>query len=202
MAQVYIHLPKVEAEQAVTCGMKLSDKKILEFKFAGINYNCFFGWLNPNDDVECRGDAGYSCVCLNIEDRYCFVGNLDLYPSDLYFKTLLPFNKYVLGKFRLPRCMVCCTVLPSRATIQGRRLDFPLMYENSQELYLENMQSLLEGKFDSFKNDQLVGFFELLAGDGRFQKIVKDDVIIFVGDDDEIFTFRKPEITGYQLKGL
>ena len=199
MMQVYIHLPRHEAARAIAGGIKLSEKKERDFTYHGLQYNCFAGWLHPNDDaahLASEDEGGASCLRLNIDARYCFVEDQDL-------GTIKPFAKYRLGEFRRPQCLVCCTVLPSRIKLQGRRLDEPLLYENSHELYIENLQAILDGQYQSFKNDQLCGFFTLLAKDGRFRRIEKDDCVLFVSNDGS-YSFAKPDVAKYErdLNGL
>jgi len=201
MTQVYIHLPKLEAERALVGGIKLSEKKERTFTYQGIKFNCFTGWLHPNDDITRQGDEEYVCIKLNLDERYCFVGARDLYPHELYFKSLVPFSQYRLGTFRRPQCLICSTVLPSRVKVQGRRLDVPLLYGNSEELYLENVQSFLAGEYSAFQNDQLYSFFQMLALQDRFEQIETEDGVVFVGKEG-IFSFRKPAFHQYHLEEL
>jgi len=173
--QVYIHMPKTEALNYASGGIKLSEKKEREFSLNGIKYNCFFGWLHPNDDAAQKRSDDTVCVRINVDARYCFVEDLDL-PNG---ESIKPFSNYQLGEYRRPRCLVCCTVLPSRIKLQGRRLDEPILYENSKELYLETLQAELEGNHPNFRNDSLCGFFELLHRQGEFEKIENAETIIY-----------------------
>ncbi|MDO8685454.1 MAG: hypothetical protein Q7J78_02155 [Clostridiales bacterium] len=178
---LYYYLPAGEAKNAVDCGLKLSNWHTREVYFDGMQRQCLVAYLNPKDDMGKFNNSDLVCVKVEIDERQCFVGDGFLYNlsessselTDLYINTLMPIGKYVFGTFRLPECLIFSTLIPGQISMLDRRLDIPVLYDNSEQLYLECFFETCKEKYPDFLDASLFLFFRELAasGDNNIRKI-------------------------------
>lgn len=182
MVDVYYYVPAGNVNEAVECGLKLSvwfDKEVL---IEGELKKCFSGLLNPKDDLEKYNSDKLKCVKLEVPKEYCFVGDKYLYlvglkypdVMDLYIKSIIPVEKYTFGSYRLPECLVTCTVIGGHISLLDKRIDLPVLFDSSEELYINNIMEILKEEHKNFYDTLLYYFYCRLA---EMQKIdtIEDD---------------------------
>jgi hypothetical protein len=110
----------------------------------------------------------YRCLKLELYPKYCFIADKYLYDIGLnnaevmkiYTDSIMPIENYTFGLYRLPECLVTSTVIPEQISALDKRLDSPILFNNSEELYINNLVEDLKQEYDDL-NDRLLYFFLL-----------------------------------------
>lgn len=179
MVEVYLYLPAEEVENAVECGLKLSKWYDKEVYINGTYRKCISALLNPKDDMEMYRNPDYRCMKLEISPDYCYVADKRLYYIGLdsprvmkaYTDSVVPVEKYNFGTYRLPECLVTSTPLAGQISLWGKGLESPVLFDNSEELYLNNIIEGLREQYEDFNDTLLYYFYSKLAEMQRVEKI-------------------------------
>lgn len=175
MIEVYFYVPARKAENAVECGIKLTEWYSREIVLDGERKKCISTLLNPRDDHEKYTSQEYKCLKLEVQSKYCYIADSLLHDAgrthpevmELYHRSILPVGDYTFGNYRLPECLVTCTVIGENISLLGRGLDTPLLYNNSQELYFNNLLEGLREEHEDFNDTMLYHFFKRLHEEGK-----------------------------------
>jgi|LSQX01.1.fsa_nt_gb hypothetical protein len=203
MVEVYYYIPAEEVENAVECGLKLSKWNDKEVHIGIENKRCMSALLNPKDDILKYKDENMKCVKLELYPRYSYVADKYLYEvglkhpeiMELYKDSVMPIEQYTFGLYRLPECLVTSTVIGEQISILDKRLDSPILFDNSEELYINNIIEDYKENNENFNDVLLYYFYKSMVDKGNLIKIEDDgnDIVVFL--DKKIgraFTIRKP----------
>ncbi|NLC19931.1 MAG: hypothetical protein GX757_12105 [Clostridiales bacterium] len=145
MAVVYYYIPKGRLEDVTECGLKLSEwsERTQATPWNRQARPCICAFLHPLDDKRSR-DNTFSCITLDVPAEDCVVADGDLYQmgleypeiTDKYVDTMVSLNDYTFGSFRKPECLVFRTILPEQIGFYGKGMGEPVIYENSEMLYV------------------------------------------------------------------
>ncbi|MCR4435017.1 MAG: hypothetical protein QHH06_06505 [Clostridiales bacterium] len=208
MIEVYYYLPSNEIEQAVECGIKLSrwfDKEVL---IRGESKKCLSALLNPKDDPGRYRSGQYRCVKLQLLSNYCFVADKYLYDAGLHYpgimklyeESVVPVEEYIFGSYRLPECLVTSTVVPGQISLLDKRLDSPVLFSSSEELYVNNIIEAYKEAHQDFNDTLLYYFYCRLAQMGKVDKMEDDKkkIAIFLDRENrKSFTVKIPDMEDY-----
>lgn len=205
MVEVYYYVPVEEVESAVECGLKLSKWHNKEVNIEADRKKCMSALLNPKDDIEKYKSDSFRCVKLEVFSGYCYAADKYLYDvglnhpeiMDLYYKSIIPVEKYTFGLYRLPECLVTSTVLGDQISILDKRLDSPVLFDNSEELYINNIIEDYKEKYPGFNDIMLYYFYCNLERKGKMRKIEdrgKSTVVFQDKETGRVFTIKKPGI--------
>lgn len=208
MVEVYFYLPAENAANAVECGLKLSEWYSREILIEDTVRKCIAALLNPRDDMKKYMSSEYKCIKMEIMPKYCFVGDSLLYLTgienkeamDMYLNSIVPVEKYSFGSFRLPECLITSTVIGEYISVLDKRLDSPILYNNSEELYVGNIIEDFKDKHDNFNDALLYSFFLKLSEMGNYRMIGSEggSAAVFVNNrDGRTYTIRKPDLGSY-----
>lgn len=205
MADLYFFVSKGKIEDVVDCGLKLSEWYDRELILPGMSESkkVLKALLNPRDDTKKLKDTNYKCVRLQVELEYCRVSDASLYRmsqenpgiKELYYSSIVPLKDYCFGTFRDPEVLVMTSVLPEFIKVTGLTLDIPLLYENSENLYLVNLMEKHEELYNDSGNHLLYAFFTYLESKGkatRFEDKEHKNVVFFYTDSKEYTVLRIP----------
>ena len=206
--EVYYYVPASEASYAVECGLKLSRWHDREVVIGGAVKKCLAALLNPKDDMDKYKSPDLKCLKLEVSANYCYIADRYLYElgkdnpllADMYTTTIRPASGYIFGSFRLPECLVASTVIGGYIKVLDRRIDSPVLFENSEELYLNNIIETRKEMHNDFGDAMLYYFFCRLAESGKIDKIedVKRGVAVFMDKrDGKYYTLKVPDIEKY-----
>jgi len=206
MADLYFFVPREKVEDIVDCGLKLSEWYDRELILPGMNEKkkVLKALLNPRDDSDMMRDANYQCLRLQVELDYCWVADASLYKMgqedsrtmELYYNNIISLRNYCFGTFRNPEVLVTTSVLPEFIKVAGEVLDTPLLYENSEKLYLVNLREKYEEIYNDSGNHLLYAFFtylELLGKVTRYEDKEHKNVVFFYNDSKEYTVLRIPK---------
>jgi hypothetical protein len=168
MVEVYYYVPQDKFKNSVECGLKLSEWFEKEVYIEEEQKKCFSALLNPKDDMNKYKSNDYRCLKLELYPKYCFIADKYLYDIGLnnaevmkiYTDSIMPIENYTFGLYRLPECLVTSTVIPEQISALDKRLDSPILFNNSEELYINNLVEDLKQEYDDL-NDRLLYFFLL-----------------------------------------
>jgi hypothetical protein len=181
MVEVYYYLPNEEIENAVECGIKLSQFVDKEVEINGAAKKCLTAFLNPKDDIEKYKSINLKCVKLELDPKYCFIADKFLYKIgshspdvfELYKKSIIPIEKYIFGSYRIPECLVTSTIISGQVGVLDKRLDSPVLFGNSEELYINNIIETYREEYSDFNDAMLYSFYHKLVEAGKM-KVVED----------------------------
>lgn len=189
---MYYYVPAEEVENAVLCGLKLSKWYDREVPINGESKKCLTAFLNPKDDMEKYRSDRYKCLKLEILPKYCFVADRYLYlmglsnpaAMEMYYSSIMPVEDYVFGTYRLPECLVTSTVIGEYISVLEKKLGPPILFENSEELYLNNIMEAYQEKNTAFIDALLYCFYSRLAELGKLKKMEDKEkkVAVFFGE--------------------
>lgn len=188
MAPVYFYVPASEALSLAECGLKLSRWYEKELVIEGFMKKCICAFLNPKDDFEKFRDDSYTCLMLEVSQEYCFAADKSLFDStgkdreimEYYISSILSLKDYVYGSYRMPECLITATVIPGQIKLMNKARDIPVLFDNSEELYLNNLTEITREKYRDFTETGLYCYFDRLAARGAMTRIIKEGTGIAV----------------------
>jgi hypothetical protein len=211
MPEVYYYAKSEDISDIIDCGLKLSAFYDKEVEIEGEKKLCFAALINPKDDSALYKSDTHTCLKLQVKSNYCFVADRFLYETclnsgtglELYYKSVIPVEKYTFGTYRSPECLVTTTVLAGDASVLGKRMDSPILYENSELLYINNIIEEFRERLEGFDDSMLYYFFDKLADLSEVDKIENSGKSIFIDKKGRTFCIKKPDIdkTISALKG-
>jgi len=208
MVEAYFYIPSDLAEDAVECGIKLSQWCSREAMIAGEMKKCISALLNPRDDYEKYVSSAYRCLKLEVQSKYCFAADALLYEAgksnsdvmELYYKSIMPIEQYTFGKYRLPECLITSTVIGEQIHLMGKGLDTPVLFDNSQELYFSNIIECFKEEHEDFNDTILYHLLKRLCLDGKVNVVEDDATGLAVFTDKrtgQVYTLRIPDMDKY-----
>lgn len=208
LVEVYYYLPADETANAVECGLKMSKWYDKEVVINNENKKCISAFLNPKDDIEKYRSSGFRCVKLELAPNYCFIADKYLYLAgldnsevmSLYLDSIIPVESYIFGSYRIPECLVTCTVIGGHITVLNKRLDSPVLFDNSEDLYINNIIESYKEEYDDFSDTVLYSFYCKLAEMKKIDKIEDMDhkIAVFLNrNTGKAYTIKIPDMEKY-----
>lgn len=208
MVDVYFFMPAESADTAVECGVKLSEWYSREINIDGERKKCITALLNPRDDHDKYISPVYKCLKLEVQPKYCFAADSMLYEAglaypgvmEMYHRSIIPVDQYTFGGYRLPECLITSTISAEHVNVLGRGLDTPVLYNNSQELYFNNIIEEFREAHDDFYDTLLYHFLKRLCDEGKAE-VVEDTAsglaVYKDNRDGRVYTLRIPDMERY-----
>ena len=208
MAEVYFYMHTDKLADAVECGIKLSEWYSREARIDGEIKRCISALLNPRDDIEKVALIDYKCLKLEVHPKYCHVADSLLhkvgleYPEvmELYEQSIVPMKEYTYGSYRLPEILITSTILGDQISLPGRWLDTPVLYSNSQDLYLSSLLEGMREENEDMDDTMLYLFLRRLCEEGDATGIedAESGLAVFTRQrDGKVFTLKIPDFGRY-----
>lgn len=205
MAELYFFVLKEKIEDVIDCGLKLTEWYEREISITGstIKKKIIKAYLNPRDAKEKLNSPNYQCLRLKVGLDYCEVADGSFYDlgqkdsrfRECYYKSIVPLKDYSFGTYRNPEALVATSVLPEYIEVTGRNMDIPLLYEDSETLYLENKMQKHEEEYRDSKNILLYSFYKHLESKGKVKHYMdykKRNCIFYDNETKEFTVLRIP----------
>jgi hypothetical protein len=178
MVEVYYYVPADSAGDVLQCGISLSCHFDRELEIEGRMRRCLTALLNPKDDLKKYNNPGYSCIKIQILPKYCFVADEALYKIGMvhpavmeeFMKSITPVEEYCFGSYRHPTCLLASSIIPKDISLLDKRIDSPVLFDNSEELYLNNIIETGKEKNSDFGDHLLYFFYDKLTELGAAEK--------------------------------
>lgn len=204
--EVYYYIDANKAEITLDCGLKLSENYSRVINIDGVEKRYISTLLNPKDDMEKYKSAEYKCLKFELPTNICIVADSYLYiigessqeAMRLYVESIKPVNNYAFGTFRLPECLVSSTILPEQISMLDKRLDSPVIYDNSEDLYINNIIEINKEQHDDFQGILLYCFYLKLVESNKVKMIEDKEnrIAVFIDNEDgKTVTLRIPRIS-------
>ncbi len=182
MADVYYYVPNSEVSNATECGLKLTQWGEKEIEVEGMTKKCIIALLNPKDDIVKYRSNDYTCLRLEIKLRHCFVADAMLFEvglesteaMKLFNESIVQADKYIYGTYRIPECLVTTTVISDQIKVLDKRIDLPILFDNSEELYMNNIIENYREEYRNF-NDMMLYTFNMKLVEAKKATMIKDD---------------------------
>jgi len=207
MPEVYYYAKSENVSNIIDCGLKLStfhNKKVIIEEEKKL---CFSGLINPKDDLELYKSNAFICLKIQVKSEKCFVADRFLYDTfqgqglnmELYYKSIVPIEKYAFGSYRLPECLITTTILAGEASVIGKRMDSPVIYSNSEELYIYNILQEFKEQHAEIDDCLLYYFLDKLADLAKFDKIENSNIgtAVFKNELGRTYCVKKPDLNKF-----
>ncbi len=205
MVEIYYYAKTENLSNILDCGLKLSACYNREVVIDGERVICFSGLLNPKDDMELYKSSEYTCLKIQAKNEKCFIADRFLHENanklessemELYYKSVVPINKYIFGAYRLPECLITTTILPGEAAVLDKRMDSPVIYSNSEELYINNVLQDLREQLAESDDFLLYYFFDRLAEEKQVEKLENSHkgTAVFKTGSGNTYCIKKPQM--------
>lgn len=206
--EVYYYIPNSEVLDAVECGIKLSKWFNKEVEIEGYKRKCISALLNPKDDMESFKMKHLKCLKLEVAANHCFVAEKYFYEiglnnpgiMDIYIKSIIPVKEYIFGSYRLPECLVTTTVIGGQISVMDKRIDSPVLFSSSEELYVNNIIENYREKHDDFNDTMLYYFYCKLSEARKLNKVEDRErkvAVFFNNTSEKAFVIKVPDIDRY-----
>ena len=193
--EVYYYIPENEKTDALSCGIKLSVKTDKKVPINSRPTSCISTLLNPKDDLEKYNSPLFACLKFELKPQYCFIADRALYGCDntaeLYAKSIISPDCYNFGIYRFPECLITCTILPDNISLASKIIGTPILYNSSEELYLNRLIAELREKHENFDDAILSLYFDSLVTKDKLVKIENSNLTIYTSTDGEVYTAKK-----------
>ncbi len=184
------------------CGLKLSTFHDREAIIDGDKTLCFSGLLNPKDNIELYRSSEHTCLKVQVKKEKCFIADRFLYENafdgqlEFYYKSIIPVEKYIFGSLRLPECLITSTILAGEAAVLDRRMDSPVIYTNSEELYINNILQELRENIPATDDFLLYYFFDRLSEEKHLEKHENpyNGTTVFKTPEGKTYCIKKPDL--------
>ncbi|MGE5472896.1 MAG: hypothetical protein ACM3UU_01605 [Ignavibacteriales bacterium] len=185
----YLYIPSGEKAEALMCGIKLSSRAEKTVVINDYPSQCISALLNPRDEVEKLKSADFVCLRVDINPENCYIADKSLYGSkeleELYAKSIISPKDYVFGTYRAPECLIPRTILPESLSVASKAIGFPVLYKNSEELYVNNLIEKFKEMYPDFNETIISLFIEFNQKDWNLSKIKNKDFYILANKEDE-----------------
>ena len=170
--KVYCFIPAEEAEEVIECGLKLNSRLTKTITICGAQVPCFEAYLHPKDGAGTGSDD--VLVKITLPEGRAYIADNSLL-GELYNKSIIPADRYKLGKYRKPCCLISCTILPEMIERYNPDLDEPLLYQSSEQLYRDSLFYKTDDLAQSFKDVALNAYYNLKAASGEYAVQFNDE---------------------------
>ncbi len=203
MPEVYYYVSSDKVSDIIDCGLKLSAFFDKEVMIDGDIQQCFTGLINPRDDMNSYNSESLTCIKINVRSDKCYVADRFVYETiketenlELYNKSIIPLEQYIFGTYRKPECLITSTILAGEAARVDNCMDLPVIYGNSENLYISNILNDFREQYDNFDDYLLYSLFSNLADLGKVDTIKSSDggKEVFITETGQIYCIRKPEL--------
>lgn len=207
MTEVYYYVKSENVSNIIDCGLKLSAYYNKEVVIDDEKKLCLSGLINPKDDLELYKSSAFKCLKLQVKTGKCFVADRFIYDTfkaqgqdmESYYKTIVPIEQYSFGSYRLPECLVTTTILAGEASVLDKRMDSPVIYSNSEELYINNILQELREQYAEIDDSLLYYFLDKLADLAKLDKIEDSNTgtAIFKNQSGRKYCVKKPDLNNF-----
>lgn len=199
---VFFYIKKQDEERVLECGLRLSEWAERKVFLSGIRHLCLRALLNPMDDAKKFADESYIPIKIRVNPKAALVAEGIFYDDSLfdhgmnerYNNSVISLEKYEFGKYRKPECLLAGTVGNRYLKKMDRRIDVPVLYTSSEEIYVQALMDNGREWFRNFEERLLYRYYSHLAGKGLYKlhTTVDSEYAIFENESSKhIVTIKK-----------
>lgn len=191
----YFYIDRNDADEAAECGLKLSiyGDDVLAEKEHPIR--AIRALISPKDDMAKYRNEGMACLKLDIPNGKLLVAEetyLDTGNRDWFNESVVHAENYMFGTYRKPCYLITFTVSSDYIGILDKARDVPVLYDDSEELYVHKMRAEFEDNDENFYDKALYGYLDVLQRNWKATiEWQSDDYTIF-GAGGKKYIIRNP----------
>lgn len=191
----YYYIDKDRAEEAVECGLKLSVYGDILIEDKDYPIKAIRALLSPKDDMEKYSNEKLACLKLDIPKGKLLVSEefyLETDNKEWFSDSVVHAENYIIGTYRKPCFLLTFTVMSEYIGILDKKRDVPVLYDNSEELYIHNIKSEFEYKDKDFYDKALYGYLDIMQRNWKVSIEWQSDEITIFGTGDKKYIIRNP----------
>ena len=184
--KLFSFVKTTDVDRVMECGIKSDEYCAVEAEIYGIKKQCLLAFLSPYDSPLINDDS-YMPLKIDLQPETVVVAEGVFRESgseELYEGSFVKLAGYTFGSFRKPECLVPGSVLPDAIEKYNKTMDEPLLYTNSEELYIDSMFAKFTDEIPGFKEQSLAAFFNSKRMDGV--RSVKEGKYTFYAENGEV----------------
>lgn len=191
----YFYIDKNDAEVAAECGLKLSlyGREILADPEHPIR--AITALISPKDDMAKYEDENLTCLKLDIprgkllvaEELYLSTGN-----REWFNESVVHAENYIFGTYRKPCYLITFTISSEYIGILDKSRDVPVLYDDSEEVYIHKVKGAFEDKDENFYDKALYGYLDVLQRNWKATIEWQSDEYTIFGTGGRKFIIRNP----------
>ena len=184
--KAYCFVPADQTDEILECGLEISRGQYFVSRFTQNGGRCFGARLHPGDYAPEKFRSDESCLKIDLSQVRAFVAEEAFWETDApeeqkrqwFEASVLPFSEYALGTYRKPLCLIVNTILPQAMERYDPMMDEALLYENSRELYLDQLFARAR-ESSSFRELALAAYLDAQAAEGRVQIGLRSETCVY-----------------------
>lgn len=206
--EVFFYVPKDKVDKVIECGLRLNEWSNRTININGVQKRYIAMLLNPKDDLVKYNDEKYIPLKIEVDPTEVLVADGALYRDEdkgasgsLYERSLVLLDKYIFGSFRLPECLMPATIPNRLISKMDKRIDVPVLYDRSEEIYLQYHLERCKDSFDDFIERLFHAYYESLVEKGLCVKHYTNEASIIVYEsllDGQVMTVRRGKPAGFK----
>ena len=196
--KVFFSVPTSAVDDVYECGLKVSEYKNRTVSVGDAVTNFIAAKLNPGD-IEKTDDK--TVIRLVPDEAHCYVAEGAFYEEHIlcmqsggddfwlrkYEATVIPVSEYKFGMYRNPDYLIGRTLFPGQIERFDRRKGEPILYNDSDELYVGRMVRTAEDMCENFYEVAVRAVFEKCD----FEVIEGQKYRIFKNESNSTFIVKK-----------
>lgn len=209
--EAFFYIPKNRESDVLNLGLRLREWGNRTVNVSGTGKLYIAMLLNPKDDLLKYNDNNYVPLKIDVNPNETFVADGAIYRDDgynnlnnnsgeedevvdLYARSMTLLNKYIFGTFRMPECLIPKSILSEEISVLDKRIDVPVLYNSSEEFYLEHEIERCNQTYDNFLDKLLYHYYEHMVSIGMANRYYSNDNDIVIYEslvDGKVVTVRK-----------
>ncbi|MBE5821959.1 MAG: hypothetical protein E7311_05165 [Clostridiales bacterium] len=184
MLDIFYYVKTNELDDILNYGIKLSESYTRKLHLNGTEKLFLTGLLNPKDEIEKFNSDDYTCLKLNLNIATLKVADSALYGSKYYENTIIPYAEYELGKYMQPEVLISMSILPEIIEEINYYIDSPLLYDNSKELYVNNLIEKISNQLDNSQDVMLNALLKEYSIKNNLNKDTANNINVYYSDNE------------------
>ena len=174
MQEIFYYVKNESLNNYLNYGIKLSENYDRKLIINDLEKLYMSGLLNPKDDLEkFNNREEYTCVRITLDNINLKIVDNYLYNTKYYESSIINLSEYKLGNYIKPEVLIPVSILPENIEEINYEIDFPLLYDNSNELYVNN---LIENISLTLPNSDIIKLRALLEEFARVNNLKKETI--------------------------
>ena len=192
MLNIFYYVKTNELDDILDYGIKLSENYTRKIAINGAEKLFLTGLLNPKDELDKFNSETYTCLKLNLNIVTLKVAESTLYGSKYYEDTIIPFTEYELGQYMQPEVLISMSILPEIIEEINYFIDEPLLYDNSKELYVNNLIEKISNELNNSQDVILNALLKEYSKQNNLNKdIIENKTNVYYSDNKNEFYISK-----------
>ncbi len=193
MLEIFYYIDNTNLNDILNYGIKLSENYSKKITINTEEKLCLTGLLNPKDDITKFNSDDFTCVRLLLDNLSIKVAESSLYNTKLYNSTITSISDYRLGTYMFPEVLIFQSILPENIEVINYEIDYPLLYDNSKDLYTNNLIETLSLKLPNANDIILSALLEKYSKNENMNKETFNNINVFLSENNKQMYFSKKE---------